>query len=173
MWERAASARAGTASAAATRRTVRAAFIRVAKSKDDSALILGASPAGLSCAMAGMAASQRIATAAMSRGATGSARYGILLELRIQLQRQLQIRSFIARERHWILTGVAGRAVLRAPALHAPGQPFETEVCDAVGVQVLPDFFHRVRRRDQLGPSRRVNAVKAGRHGGGAADPHV
>src|SRR5687768_10811891 len=108
------------ASVAAVRRIIRAAFIRVAKSKAESASIcLVRAETGASCAGAPTAARSSRKTDPISRSATASARNRILLQLRIELQGQLQVGGFVARELHRIDAGVTRRAVLRAPALDA------------------------------------------------------
>src|SRR5688572_1674650 len=68
----------------------------------------------------------------------------------IELQRQLEIRRVIARERHRIDTRVARRAVAGSPARHGAGEPVQAQIGDAVGVEILTDFLERVRRRDQF-----------------------
>src|SRR5687767_1019884 len=110
------------------------------------------------CADANPAASTMTRTAPMSRGATASARDGIFLQLRVELQGKLQVGGFVAREGHRILAGVAGRAVFRPATLDPRCQTFEAEIGDAVSVEVLPDFLHRVGRGDELRATRCVDA---------------
>src|SRR5688572_19962198 len=53
--------------------------------------------------------------------------------LRIELQRQLQVRSLIAGKRDRIHPRIARGAVVRAAAAHGAGQPLEAQIGDAVG----------------------------------------
>ena len=94
-------------------------------------------------------------------------------DVRIQLQRQLQVRRLVSRKRHGIDPRVARRAVLRASAADGIGEAVEAEIGHAVGVEILADFLERVRRGDQFRPARRVDAVEARRDRRRAADAHV
>src|SRR5439155_3362308 len=76
-------------------------------------------------------------------------------------ERELQVRRLVAREFHGIDPGVtrtAVRAVLRA---HRAEHSLETQIGEAVGFEIVADLVERMRRRDQLGLPRRVDAVKA------------
>src|SRR5687768_9054821 len=100
-------------------------------------------------------------------------RLGSRRRLRIELERKLQVFCLVARERDGVHVGIAGSAVSGAAALHGTGQTIQAEIRNAVGIHVLADLFERVRRGDQLGAPRRVYAIKAGRDGWRAADPHM
>src|SRR2546427_3946143 len=64
-------------------------------------------------------------------------------------------------------------AIPRTPPGHGARQTLETEIRDAVGVEILPDFFERMGGRNQLGPPGRIDAVEARRDGWWTADPHM
>src|SRR5688500_3347121 len=55
----------------------------------------------------------------------------------IELQRQLQICRFVAREGHRILAGVTRRAIGRATRADGGQQPFEAEITNAVCADVF------------------------------------
>src|SRR4029077_9226254 len=100
-------------------------------------------------------------------------RFGIIVLGLVQLQRELKIGRFIAREFDRIYARIARGAVRALLTLDRAQHPFEAQVRDAVGFQKLADLLERVRRADQLRLARRVDAVEAGRDGRRAADTNV
>src|SRR6266508_1016475 len=73
-----------------------------------------------------------------------------------------------------VFARVTGRAVFRPAGIaHRFEQPFNAQVAERIGVEVVADLFYRVLGRDQLLFRRRVYAVIARRDGGRAADAHV
>src|SRR5258706_188716 len=84
--------------------------------------------------------------------------------LLVELQRELQVRRLILRKWHRIDARIARTAVRIALAANRRHQPFEAQITDAVGVEVLGDFLQRMRRGNELHPARRIDAVIAGRN---------
>src|SRR5262249_42283121 len=195
-----ASKSAGAASVSGMRRSAQAAAVRFAASKSASWVTAADAASAPLWACTGLAQSTSNRTAHATawsrmlrrRRITASADDGVLLEKRIglglrkrcfrggrlravpiQLERKLQVCRLVSRELHRIHTGVARRAVLLLSVLNSAGQLVEARIREAVGLEILPDFFERVGRRNQLRPPRRVDAVEAWRDGRRAADAHV
>src|SRR5688500_15620822 len=99
----------------------------------------------------------------LESGKCDMVRLGRRRRLRIELERQLQVRGFVTREGNRVDPRIARGAVVGTSAWDGAGQAVETQIREGVGVDILPDFFERVRGGDQLRATRRVDAVKAGR----------
>src|SRR5262245_50656833 len=91
----------------------------------------------------------------------------------VQLERQLQVARLVARKLDRIDAGVARRAIRFAFSADGAEQPFLREVRDAVGLDVIANLVERMRGRDQLGLSRRVDAVETWGNGRRTTDPQV
>src|SRR6476661_6189751 len=91
----------------------------------------------------------------------------------LEFEGELKIAGFVARERHRIDAGVAGRAVGRARTVDGAEQTAEAQVLHAVGLDEVANFIERVRRGNELAAARRIDAVEGWRDRRRATDPHV
>src|SRR5688572_16492186 len=112
-----------------------------------------------------------------NRRVTSSARDGIFLQHRkrefarfraravgIQLERKLKVRGLVTRKRDRVHPCVAGRAVLRRSAGYTGRQSLETQIGDAVRVNILADLLERMGCPDQFRSAWRIDPIETGRH---------
>ena len=64
-------------------------------------------------------------------------------------------------------------AITASPSADGASQPVETQIRDAVRIEVLAYLLERMRRGYQFGSSRCVDAIEARRDSGRATDAHV
>src|ERR1700737_3145428 len=86
----------------------------------------------------------------------------------IKFQRQLKISGLVTRKRDGVLACIARRAIRSTPRPDRGEQPFQAEVANAVGIDIFPNLLQRMGGRNQLGATRRVDTVEAGRDRGRA-----